>query len=66
MPSLKYTCSACGEQLESDLSDDEAMKESKLLWGDLQPSDLAIICDDCFKGGIGDALAEKHVGEKPH
>lgn len=66
MPALKYTCASCGETHESDRSDEEAMEESKLLWGDLPQSGLVVICDDCFKRGVGSALAEKHADEKPH
>ena len=47
--SESYRCGKCGETYEREWSDEEAMNESTELFGDLPASDLAIVCDDCFK-----------------
>lgn len=46
-----YTCSLCKEKFEKGWSDEEAMQESKEIFGNLPPQDLAVICDDCFYKG---------------
>ena len=45
----QYTCAACGRTFESGWSHEEAMAESKALFGKFQPDELAVICDDCFQ-----------------
>ena len=45
----QYTCAACGKTFESEWSHEEAMAESKALFGKFQPDELAVICDDCFQ-----------------
>lgn len=57
---VKYTCSACGETHESEWTEEEALAESKLLWGDLQPDDRAVICDDCYHRGLPTVLAKHY------
>lgn len=64
--SQKFLCAACGETFESDKPDEEALAESKLLWGDLPPNDLVVICDDCFQRGVVSAHAEHMSGTKPN
>lgn len=59
-----YTCAACGGVFEKGRSDDDAMLESKTLWGDLAPADLCVICDDCFERGKAAALTDYHAGMK--
>lgn len=57
-----YRCAACGHEFEKEWSDEEAMAESKLLWGDLPEKDLCVICDDCFERGKDAALANYNSG----
>jgi len=44
-----YKCAACDGVFEKEWSDDEAMDESRDLFGDVPQSNLAVVCDDCFK-----------------
>jgi hypothetical protein len=44
-----YTCEACNQVFEKGRSDDEAMAESKQMWGDIPPEDQAVICESCFR-----------------
>jgi hypothetical protein len=43
-----FTCALCGETFARGWSEEEAAEESRLLFGDLPPDDLAVVCDDCF------------------
>lgn len=61
-----YTCSACGNTYDKGRSDDDAMQESKTLWGDIDPADLCVICDDCFERGKAAALIEHHADQTPN
>ena len=46
-----FTCEGCGQTFEKEWSDSEAMAESREIFGDnWKQEDLAVICDDCFKG----------------
>ena len=47
-PEGYFRCSACGELFLSDRSNEEALAESRALWGDAEPSDLRIVCEECF------------------
>jgi DNA-directed RNA polymerase subunit RPC12/RpoP len=58
-----YKCAACGETFESEISDEEALQESKTLWGDMDMADLVVICDTCFNRGKDEALIEHHAGK---
>lgn len=58
-----FTCAACGETYPKERPDEEALAESKLIWGDQTPDDLAVICDDCFQRGFageGLIIDERH------
>lgn len=44
-----FKCEACGGTFEADWADAERDAESKELWGDLEQSEKAEVCDDCFK-----------------
>jgi DNA-directed RNA polymerase subunit RPC12/RpoP len=59
----KYRCAACGEHHESERSDEDAVAESKLLWGNIPMEDQVVICDDCFERGKAKALADYHDGQ---
>ena len=52
MKTNEYKCEACGKIYEKGLSDKDANKEAKKIWGVDNASkdkNMAIICDDCFK-----------------
>lgn len=43
-----FTCVNCGQTFPKAWSDEEAMEESRAIWGDLPREELVQICDDCF------------------
>ena len=47
-----YKCGKCREEFEyvsdGSWSEDEAMKESKKLFGNVPKEQLVVVCDDCF------------------
>lgn len=45
----EYTCELCHETFERTRSDEDALAESRKLFGEVEMSELAIVCDDCFK-----------------
>jgi DNA-directed RNA polymerase subunit RPC12/RpoP len=52
-----YKCSVCGGTFEKMRSDDEALQETKELFGDFPMEELAIVCDVCFKAmGLPETL----------
>lgn len=44
----EYTCSGCHKTFTTAWSDEEAMQESKEVWGEYSKEDLAVVCDDCY------------------
>ncbi len=52
---VEYRCAQCGGVFESDWSNDEAIAEAAVLFPSDKPSDMAIVCDDCFNSLIGQA-----------
>lgn len=45
-------CANCNEEFTPDYSDwseEQAMEESRILFGEVPKDQLACICDDCFK-----------------
>lgn len=57
-----YKCAACGGVFAKSWSDEEAMQESKEMWGEWDPADLCIVCDDCFNRGEDDAQTQLLAG----
>jgi hypothetical protein len=55
-----FTCAACGGTFEKGWSEEEASAESRGLWGNIDPSKMAVICDDCFSVGR-DAAVDEHA-----
>lgn len=51
----EYRCDGCGEIYSFGWSEEEARAESRALFGDMPPSSMAIICDDCFDRAAGHA-----------
>lgn len=49
MESNQFICEQCGGVFDKEVTDEEAMKESKEIFGDIPQNQLAIVCDDCFK-----------------
>ena len=43
------TCSMCGLNFDSDVSDEEAYTESEQYFGKFNKADLAVVCDDCWQ-----------------
>ncbi len=44
-----YTCACCGETFEKGRDDAEALAETKAIFGNLRPEEMAIVCEDCYK-----------------
>ena len=44
-----YTCSICKGVFEKGWSDEEALKETEEIFGDVPIEECDIVCDDCFK-----------------
>ncbi len=49
MSEESYQCAMCGGVFEKTRSDEEAMRETNELFGDVTREDCDVICDDCFK-----------------
>jgi hypothetical protein len=47
--SNEYTCAICKETFVNGWTVEEALAESKALFGDIPVSELSNVCDDCFK-----------------
>ena len=47
---MRYQCTICHGIYESDWTDEEALAEAKQKFGMSNPADLAVVCDDCYKG----------------
>jgi hypothetical protein len=47
-PAVYFCCSVCGESFLSGRSNEEALAESRALWGEVEPTGLQIACDECF------------------
>lgn len=46
---IEYVCDNCKKEFIASWSKDEAMKESKQLFGELPSDELDVLCDDCHK-----------------
>lgn len=45
-----YICSMCGEEFQSDRSDEDALEEMyDNNWGDIPLQDMGIACDTCYQ-----------------
>lgn len=53
MKKTEFKCEACGKIYEKGRSDEEVIEETKRLWDKSLLENTSIICDDCFKKGIG-------------
>lgn len=49
MKKNEYKCSRCGKIYEKTWSDEEALSESRELFGELPEDCLEVVCDYCFK-----------------
>ena len=49
--SVWYVCEACGRRFESEWSDEEARAEAGSIFGEVDGSltEMAVVCDDCYK-----------------
>jgi hypothetical protein len=41
-------CATCGVSFQADLTEEEALAESRILWGGIPPEDRGVVCDECF------------------
>jgi len=47
--SIIFMCARCGEEFESDWSEEEALEEKNRLFGAVPIEQCSVVCDDCFK-----------------
>ena len=47
-PEGYFCCSVCGKFFLLGRSNEEALAESRALWGEVEPTSLQIACDECF------------------
>ena len=59
----EYTCEYCGNTYLKNRSDEEALKESELLWGHLAVSERVVVCEDCYKDAM-QQVPERLMGTK--
>jgi len=45
----EYKCAVCKVVFKGDRSDEEAIEESKELFGNVPMEELEVVCGDCFK-----------------
>ncbi len=45
----KYTCAICGGIFEKARTDEEALEESRQIFGDIPKEEMEIVCDDCYE-----------------
>jgi len=45
----EYRCMLCGQVYEKGWSEEEAMAESRAIWGQIPQQNLAVICDECWQ-----------------
>jgi hypothetical protein len=66
----QYTCSMCEGIYEAEWTEEEALAERDILWGDVSIEDCDVVCDDCFKLVTGGANADvmRHFNQyhNPH
>jgi hypothetical protein len=44
-----YTCGRCGGVFDKGCPDDDAMAESRAVFGDIPAGELAAVCEDCWQ-----------------
>ncbi len=44
-----FICEMCGQRFEKGRPDKEAMAETKEIYGRLLDTELAVVCDDCYR-----------------
>ena len=47
--SKTFTCALCERVYENTRSEEEARAELKREFGDIEPEDCAVVCDDCWE-----------------
>jgi DNA-directed RNA polymerase subunit RPC12/RpoP len=55
MDAKTYTCAACGQTFNNGWTDADAEREAKQVFGvsgARHRSDMAVVCDDCYKAMI--------------
>lgn len=46
---MNFICALCKQTCESSRSDEEALEESKVIFGDIPKEEQEVICEDCYK-----------------
>lgn len=53
-PSSYYQCAECNGSFERGWSEEEAMAESKSLFGEIPKKEQVVVCDNCFKSLVSE------------
>lgn len=59
-----FTCANCGQTFDKGRSDEEAMAESVAGFGEYDPDDLCVVCDDCYQAIMArpvEAIVDGHM-----
>lgn len=62
MEKNEYQCAVCRNIYEKGWTDEEALTESKSIWGEIPEEEQAVICDDCFNRRTPKEI--KEIGEE--
>jgi len=54
MKENEYKCAECHKVFEKDWSDEEAIRESREKFGPVAPTELEVVCGDCYKKLFGE------------
>lgn len=57
----EFTCYCCKEVFLRTRTDEDAKAESDRLFGEIEPDDLGIVCDDCFRARYGNIADEENA-----
>ena len=44
-----FTCASCHQTFEKAWTDEEAAEELEDTFGNFEPSDCDVVCDDCYR-----------------
>ena len=48
MNDSQFKCARCGGIFDKEVTDEEALDESRTIFGSVPIKNLAVVCDDCF------------------
>jgi hypothetical protein len=48
----KYQCSDCKKTYQTTWTDEEALAEAAMIFGDVPKEKLTVVCDECYRKSI--------------